>query len=210
MPIDTEMKKLFTGLFASTAGILVSHPALTIKVNKQVIGGKPLHLYSGVGLYMAKSVPANTITFYLLENEKIKKLPAWTQGALTRIIAETIVYPLSLWSTRRQVGDTSKAGYFKGLTPTLGRDLLFSAVFLQIHRGWLNNPEKNWNVPLVVSLMAAATGASIATQPMDWVKVKSQLGMNMRGIGSGTLWRIAYCNCRSVVAWGIYSFLGKS
>lgn len=195
--------KLVKSIVASTTGILVAHPLLTIKVNKQVIGGKPNTLYSGIGLYLSKSVPANTITFYMLQNKKIKELPAWLQGATTRIVAESIVYPLSLWSIRKQVG-LKRGGYFKGLTPTLGRDLIFSAVFLQIHRGWLYNPEMKNNIPLVCSIMGAATGASLATQPMDWIKVKSQLGMNMRNIGSGTLWRIAYCNCRSIIAWGIF------
>lgn len=197
---NEQLQKLLKSVVPSVSGIVLAHPLLTLKVNKQVIGGNPSSLYSGMGWYLAKSAPANTISFMMLQSDYIQSLSPWLQGAVTRTTAEAVVYPFSLWSTRNQVG-LKAGGYFRGLGPTLGRDLVFSTVFLQIHRGWLAEYDE---IPLPIRLMAAATGASLATQPLDWFKVRSQLGMPMNSITSGWLWRLAYCNVRSVIAWGLF------
>jgi hypothetical protein len=167
-------------------------------------------LYAGIGWYLTKSVPANSITFMMLQSEYAQTLNPGMQGAVTRLIAETMVYPLSLWSQRKQVGK-SASGYFRGIGPTLGRDVVFSSVFLQIHRGWLGDGNYATpgaeEIPLSIRLMCAATGASLASQPLDWYKVHAQLGMPMNGLVSGWWWRLAYCNVRSVVAWGLFELL---
>lgn len=199
-------KSFYHSILPSISGIFIAHPMLTLKVNQQVIGGNPKNLYSGLGLYLTKSVPANTITFMMLQDKRIKDLQPSVQGAVTRLTAEFLVYPLSLWSTKKQVGQgISRNALFKGVAPTLGRDLVFSTVFLQIHRGWLGDSQ----LPLPLRLMCAATGASLATQPMDWLKVRSQLNMPMSNLFSGWAWRLAYCNTRSVVAWGLFEVFTK-
>lgn len=200
-------KSFYKSLIPSICGICIAHPMLTLKVNQQVIGGKPKNLYSGLGIYLTKSVPSNTITFMMLQDQRIKELPPFIQGGITRITAETLVYPLSLWSTKKQVGQAITAKtLFKGITPTIGRDLLFSTVFLQIHRGYLKDSE----LPLPVRLMFAATGASLFTQPMDWLKVRNQLNMEMSNLFSGWLWRLGYCNTRSIIAWSIFEIYTKN
>lgn len=196
------VKPLYSSIIPSAAGVLASHPMLTIKINKQVVGGKPASLYSGVGWYLIKAVPGNSLAFLILQHPRVAALDPWAQGAVSRLTAEAIVYPMGLWATNQQVGRKPN-GYFRGLHYSLGRDLIFSTVFLQIHRGWLGDSD----MPLPIRLAAAATGASLATQPFDWLKVRGQLGMPMQGLMSGWGWRLAYCNVRSVVAWGLYETL---
>ena len=213
MDAITENKtaqKLLSSIGPSVAGIILSYPTLTLKVNQQVIGSKPKNLYAGMGWYLTKSVPANSITFMMLQSDYIQTLNPWMQGAVSRLTAEATVYPLSLWSQRQQVG-LKAGGYFRGIGPTLGRDVIFSSVFLQIYRGWLGDgkhaiPGSEY-IPLPIRIMCAATGASMASQPLDWFKVRAQLRMPMNGLSSGWAWRLAYCNVRSVVAWGLFELL---
>lgn len=195
---------LLSSLMPSIAGVVIAHPLLTLKTNLQVIGGKPSGLYAGMGLYITKAVPANTITFMLLQTQFFQDWSPWAKGAMTRLIAETMVYPLNLWSVEKQVG-LKPSGYFRGLAPTIARDIVFSALFVQIHHGWLAET----SISLPMRLICAATGASIITQPLDWYKIRSQLGMPMNGLTSGLLYRLAYCNVRSVIAWGLFETARK-
>ena len=206
---NDTVQKLIGSVIPSVTGIVVSHPMLTLKVSQQVSGARPKNLYAGMGWYLAKSVPANSISFMMLQTEYVKKMDPWMQGAVSRLTAEALVYPFGLWSQRKQVG-LKTGGYFKGIGPTLGRDLVFSTVFVQIHRGWLGDKD----IPLPIRIMCAATGASLATQPLDWYKVRAQLdihtarsSMQMQSLLSGWLWRLAYCNTRSVAAWGLFELL---
>lgn len=204
---ESDLRKIWISVVPSVAGVIVSHPLLTLKVNQQVIDAHPKNLYAGMGWYLSKSVPANSINFLLLQTDTIKDLSPWLQGSLSKLTSEAIVYPLSLWSQRKQVG-LKADGLFKGIGPTLGRDLVFSTVFMQIHRGWLGDYT---DIPLPIRLMIAASGASLSTQPLDWYKVRSQLGMQMNGMSSGWLWRLAYCNVRTVTAWGLFElFIEKN
>lgn len=200
--MEENIQKLFGSVIPSAAGIIVSHPMLVLKVKQQVRGVNPASLYAGMGWYLVKSVPANSISFMLLQSDYIQQMSPWMQGAASRLTAEALVYPFGLWSQRRQAGIPA-GGYYRGISQTLCRDLVFSTVFLQIYRGWLSGVD----IPLSLRLMCAATGASLSTQPLDWLKVRSQLGMSMNSINSGWLWRLAYCNVRSVVAWGLFEIL---
>ncbi len=207
---NDTVRKLFNSVFPSVVGVVVAHPMLTLKINRQVVGGKPKSLYSGMGWYLAKSVPGNSISFMLLQTDYIQSLPPWAQGAVSKFTGEAILYPFSLWATKQQVG-LKRSGYLRGLVPTLGRDLVFWSIFTQIHRGWLGDGDQALpyadKIPLPVRLMIAASAATIATQPLDWYKVHAQLGMKMNGLGSGLLWRLAYANVRSVFAWGLFEML---
>lgn len=203
-------KSIVSSLAPSIIGIAVPHPLQTIKLNKQIVGGKPKGLYSGLGLYLAKSVPSNTINFMLLQNEYIMALPAWSQGIITKAAAETITYPLGLWATKIQAG-IKPSGLYQGLGQKIGQEAIFSTVFLQVYRGWLagyRTPENMlYTIPL--HLMCSATTASIISQPFDWLRVRKQLGTPMNSIFSGWGYRVLYCNVRSVVSWGLFELLTR-
>lgn len=187
-------------IFPNVVAVIVAHPLLTIKINKQVIGGNPANLYSGINWYLVKSVPSSSLAFLALQNEYVQGLDPYLQGAVSKTFAEVSTYPFNLWSAHRQVGITPQ-GYFRGIAPTIVGGIVFYSTFVQIHRGWLRD------YPLPIRIICAATSASLISQPFDWLKTQSQLKMPMNSVLSGWAWRLAYCNIRSLVAWGIFETL---
>lgn len=197
MDLNNIWYKCYSNIIPNVSAVLASHPLLTIKTNKQVIGGNPRGLYSGVNWYLVKSVPSSSLAFMALQNEHVKRLDPYLQGAVSKTFADLVTYPPNLWSAHKQVGSIPH-GYFRGITPTLLGGVVFYSTFLQIHRGWLRD------YPLPIRIICAATGASLLSQPLDWAKTRGQLKMPMNSVLSGWAWRLAYCNVRSLVAWGMY------
>lgn len=198
---DFYQNKIFISLAGAFTGIVTAHPLLVLKTNTQVIGGNIPHLYAGVGLYIIKSLPASATSFYLLQHPYFSSMDPWIKGITTRLISETLFYPIGLWSTQKQIGQPL-SGFFRGWGPTIIRDIAFSGIFMSVYE----HPSLLGYNGVIKGMIAGST-ASITTQALDWWKVKNQTNLKMNNVWTGWKYRLAYCNIRSAAAWGIFEYL---
>jgi len=188
----------------------------TIHALSHIIRAEGLRgLYSGLPPMLIIAVPSTVFYFtsydMMLSMAK-KKFPKETHpflplfaGSFARCIAATVVSPLELIRTRMQASPHSQrflkelrmacsGGFFslwKGLAPTLARDVPFSAIYwasfegLKVslseklqHKLKSENMATIKNTQLGVAFASGAIAGSIATiitQPFDVVKTRQQI-----------------------------------
>ncbi|CAG9858660.1 unnamed protein product [Phyllotreta striolata] len=135
---------------------------------------------------------------YNADNQGPKLQPFWIpliSGGIARIISVTIVSPLELFRTKMQsqklsyvelneayrslIKQSGVRGLWKGVFPTLYRDVPFSAIY------WMNYEsikstltDRDNTHPFLISFMSGAISGSIAatvTTPFDVVKTHQQI-----------------------------------
>lgn len=173
----------------------------------------PMSLWSGLSPTLVLAVPATVVYFVTYENLRLLVKdrhggiqPYWgplIAGAAARFWAVTLVSPLELIRTKMQSRKVSYQeirqalkslfhyhgvrGLFKGLGPTLLRDVPFSGIY------WFHYEKfKSMLSPGVpsfgTSFVAGATAGSIAalaTNPFDVVKTHQQIELGEKEIYSG-------------------------
>ena len=176
-----------------------------------------LSLYRGFLPTMAMSLPGTVVYFvgyervrdYLVKNEGIREeVVPLAAGSLARIFAATSVSPLELIRTRMQFKGIEKGklrpviqeliqsikqeGFnvlWRGLQPTLWRDVPFSAIYwsiLEPTKSWIikkfySNTEHQLAHNTLVSFGCGAFSGAIAavlTTPFDVAKTRQQLLLN--------------------------------
>ena len=170
-------------------------------------------LWSGVSPTLILAVPTTVIYFTSYEQMKKRLRPhlgeQWTPltaGALARIWAVTVVSPLELMRTKMQskkmtfgeVGDFLKhsvkregvLSLWRGYTPTLYRDVPFSALYWLFYERFreIFHFERSKNfTSTFISGGLSGTIASAITLPMDVIKTRQQLELGEAELKSSAL-----------------------
>lgn len=175
---------------------------------KEGIGG----MYAGLAPTLTMGVP-NTVIYFSFYDELSARLKKWSlsstwtpalAGAAARTVATFSTAPLELIRTRQafRVGNAEPAGgmlvefrniisqegyygLYKGLSPTLLRDVPFSAIYWycieECRRQWKNRQQAETISKTQQAGQALANGvisgsiASICTTPLDIIKTRQQL-----------------------------------
>jgi len=167
-------------------------------------------LYSGLAPTLWMSIPA-TVLYFSFYDILILRLReegyVWTApiiaGCSARIVAQTVVSPLELIRTQMQaqalkegilkgirsnINEGGFLGLWRGLLPTLLRDVPFSGVYwsgYELMKKWLINEDKQIStsqkfIRTFVSGATAGALAAILVTPMDVSKTRTQVGMAKR------------------------------
>jgi solute carrier family 25, member 39/40 len=118
-----------------------------------------LALWRGLTPTLAYVIPSNLVFFSIYEYNRNKKDPNWIAASKARAIACTLLSPVEFIRTRVQATiaatdqtpiqvirrvfyEDSFASYWRGLTPTLLRDVPFSAMYFALYEF-----NKKWMLP---------------------------------------------------------------
>ena len=156
-------------------------------------------LYAGVVPTIAMSVPNNVL--YFAAYERIRDVLAESDlglgsvapiisGSSARMAATAVTAPLEFVRTQRQAGmsirdirgHVSNGGVlslWKGVVPTLWRDVPFSAVYWYMYETLkVSLPIKDGNVKAFVAGGLSGVVSAFATMPFDVVKTRVQVEMS--------------------------------
>jgi len=164
-------------------------------------------LYSGLAPTLWMSIPATVLYFSAYDILRLRLREqgmVWTApimaGCSARIVAQTVVSPLELIRTQMQaqalkegiwkgiranINERGFLGLWRGLLPTLLRDVPFSGFYwsgYELMKKWLiNNDEQiSTGQKFVRTFISGATSgaiAAVAVTPMDVSKTRTQVGM---------------------------------
>ena len=165
-------------------------------------------LWSGLSPTLVLAVPTTVIYFTTYEQLKLKLVQtshrpenymtaiSLGSGGLARTLACVIVNPLELVRTKMQSQkmafvDVRKAleitvksegvfGLWKGVSASLMRDVPFSAIYWPCYE-YLRPREYNFSQICLAGAVAGSV-ASAATNPMDVIKTRIQIGLGEHGV----------------------------
>jgi len=163
-------------------------------------------LYSGLAPTLWMSIPATVLYFSFYDILRLRLRDngyAWTApiiaGCSARTVAQTVVSPLELIRTqiqgqalkegimigiRSNINESGFFGLWRGLLPTLLRDVPFSGIYwsgYEVMKNWLINEEEqiSTNQKFIRTFASGATAgafAAVLVTPMDVSKTRTQVG----------------------------------
>lgn len=164
-------------------------------------------LWSGLRPALAMSVPATVL--YMMAYEELRRklhassnatVSAWAPllaGTSARAIAAAAVAPIELIRTQMQSGIWERGlgligglrrttavhgvgGLYRGLVPTLFRDIPFSGLYWTLYESTKARVERAEVTPFVASFLSGASAGMVAacvTTPFDVVKTRMQIAI---------------------------------
>ncbi|KNC98556.1 uncharacterized protein SPPG_06245 [Spizellomyces punctatus DAOM BR117] len=180
-----------------------AYPLSTQSIIRVVVGSEGVKgLWRGLVPTLVMSVPSTVVYYIGYEDVRGRMVARWGEGVyaplvaggLARTLAATLTSPLELLRTRMQAGKMRRVrdvrawiksegvrGLWRGLGPTLWRDVPFSGIY------WLTYEKTKTHLPnptsthiefrnAFLSGAVAGTIAAILTTPFDVAKTVMQVG----------------------------------
>ncbi|TPX66698.1 hypothetical protein SpCBS45565_g04298 [Spizellomyces sp. 'palustris'] len=180
-----------------------AYPLSTRSIVRVVVGSEGVKgLWRGLVPTLVMSVPSTVVYYIGYEDVRGRMVARWGEGVyaplvaggLARTLAATLTSPLELLRTRMQAGKMRRVrdvrawvksegvrGLWRGLGPTLWRDVPFSGIY------WLTYEKTKIHLPnptsthiefrnTFLSGAVAGTIAAILTTPFDVAKTVMQVG----------------------------------
>ena len=171
----TDYKHYFKGFMGGIAGILISHPVDTYRVNYQTFNKiKFSQLYRGVLPPLLSVSIEKAIVFGIFNN--INDNNHFRNGLIAGTIASLLITPADRIKIQLQTKShkLSFNNIFRGFTPTLFRDGLGYALYFKIYNAFASKQDS----PLDTFMKGGMTGSItwMFIYPFDYIKTNIQNG----------------------------------